>query len=255
MTDRPSTAAPDTTGDPRDKSGEHDEATSQPARPASSEAIDADSAEHDGYDGYDDEDDEDYDDEPVLSTRLIAWVLTIGGVLGTAASFALVIEKFLLLANPFHIPSCTLDAVLSCGSVMRSPQAELFGFPNPVLGVIAFPVVTTLGVVLLAGARLPRWVWTGLQAGATLGVVFVHWLMIQSMYDIRALCPYCMVVWAVTIPIFWYTTVHNMDRGYLGRLRAPLLVRFHSTVVTTWLVMIALLAVQAFWDHWMSYFS
>nr|WP_086819184.1 vitamin K epoxide reductase family protein [Allokutzneria sp. NRRL B-24872] len=191
----------------------------------------------------------------MLSTRLIAWVLTIGGVLGTAASFALVIEKFLLLANPFHIPSCTLDAVLSCGSVMRSPQAELFGFPNPVLGVIAFPVVTTLGVVLLAGARLPRWVWTGLQAGATLGVVFVHWLMIQSMYDIRALCPYCMVVWAVTIPIFWYTTVHNMDRGYLGRLRAPLLVRFHSTVVTTWLVMIALLAVQAFWDHWMSYFS
>ncbi|MCP3802527.1 vitamin K epoxide reductase family protein [Allokutzneria sp. A3M-2-11 16] len=193
------------------------------------------------------------DDGPVLSTRLIAWVLTVGGVLGTAASFALVVEKFLLLANPFHIPSCTVDAVLSCGSVMRSPQAELFGFPNPVLGVIAFPVVTTLGVVLLAGARLPRWVWLGLQVGATLGVLFVHWLIIQSLYDIRALCPYCMVVWAVTIPVFWYTTVHNLDRGYLG-LRTPLLVRFHSTVVTTWLLMIVLLVGQAFWAHWMSFF-
>ena len=193
-------------------------------------------------------------DGPVLPTRLIALVLTIGGVLGTAASFALVVEKFLLLANPFHIPSCTLDAVLSCGSVMRSPQAELFGFPNPVLGVIAFPVVTTLGVVLLAGARLPRWVWLGLQAGATLGVLFVHWLIIQSLYDIRALCPYCMVVWAATIPVFWYTTVHNLDRGYLG-VRTPLLVRFHSTVVTTWLLMIVLLVGQAFWDHWVSLFG
>ncbi|SDM79207.1 vitamin K epoxide reductase family protein [Allokutzneria albata] len=190
----------------------------------------------------------------VLSTRLIAWVLTIGGLLGTAASFALVVEKFLLLANPFHIPSCTLDAVLSCGSVMRSPQAELFGFPNPVLGVIAFPVVTTLGVVLLAGARLPRWVWLGLQVGATLGVLFVHWLIIQSLYDIRALCPYCMVVWAATIPVFWYTTVHNLDRGYLG-VRTPLLVRFHSTVVTTWLLMIVLLVGQAFWSHWVSLFG
>ncbi|MFB9908603.1 vitamin K epoxide reductase family protein [Allokutzneria oryzae] len=184
-------------------------------------------------------------------TRVVALVLTVGGALGTAASFALVVEKFLLLANPFHIPSCTVDAVLSCGSVMRSPQAELFGFPNPVLGVIAFPVVTTLGVVLLTGARLPRWVWLGLQVGATLGVVFVHWLIIQSLYDIRALCPYCMVVWAATIPVFWYTTAHNLDRGYLG-VRAPLLVRYHSTVVTTWLVMILLLVGQAFWDHWMS---
>ena len=44
----------------------------------------------------------------------------------------------------------------------------------------------------------------------TFGVVFVHWLIFQSLYVIGALCPYCMVVWAVTIPIFWYVTLHNL---------------------------------------------
>ena len=31
--------------------------------------------------------------------------------------------------------------------------------------------------------------------------VFMHWLIFQSLYRIGALCPYCMVVWAVTIPL------------------------------------------------------
>ena len=29
----------------------------------------------------------------------------------------------------------------------------------------------------------------------------MHWLIFQSLYRIGALCPYCMVVWAVTIPL------------------------------------------------------
>ena len=31
--------------------------------------------------------------------------------------------------------------------------------------------------------------------------MFVHWLIFQSLYRIGALCPYCMVVWAVTISL------------------------------------------------------
>ena len=49
--------------------------------------------------------------------------------------------------------------------------------------------------------RLPRWYWAGLATGTLLGVAFVHWLIFQSLYRIGALCPYCMVVWAVTIPL------------------------------------------------------
>lgn len=60
---------------------------------------------------------------------------------------------------------------------------------------------------------LRRWFWLGLQAGTTAAVVFIHWSIFQSLYRIDALCPYCMVVWVVTIPLFWYTTLHNLRAG------------------------------------------
>ena len=84
---------------------------------------------------------------------------------------------------------------------MITPQASAFGFPNPLIGIVAFTVVVVTGVLAVAKVRLPRWYWAGLAVGTLLGVVFVHWLIFQSLYRIGALCPYCMVVWAVTIPL------------------------------------------------------
>ena len=103
---------------------------------------------------------------------------------------------------------------------MRTDQAEVFGFPNPLLGLAAFPVLAATGAGLLAGARYRPWYWLGLQAGVTLGAVFVVWLIFQSLYRINALCLYCMVVWAVVIPTFWTVTVTvtatNAARGTFG---------------------------------------
>lgn len=57
-------------------------------------------------------------------------------------------------------------------------------------------VVAATGASLLAGARFSRWYWLGLQIGVAAAAVFVHWLIVQSLYVLGALCPYCMVVWA-----------------------------------------------------------
>lgn len=191
---------------------------------------------------------------PGVVSRALPWILTVGGLLGTAAAFVLMVEKIALLADPFYTPSCSLNTVLSCGPVMSSPQAEAFGFPNPIVGLVGFAVVTATGVALLGGARLPRWYWLGLQAGTTFGVAFVHWLIAQSLYEIIALCPYCMVVWAVTIPVFWYTTLHNLRDWNLPSPRLlsrtlQLLGRNHGVVLTAWYVVIAVAAVQAFWPR------
>jgi uncharacterized membrane protein len=176
--------------------------------------------------------------------RIVAWVLAVGGFVGLVASFVLTIEKIALLKDPFYVPTCSINPVLSCGSIMKTEQAELFGFPNPLIGIAGFAVVTTLGVLLLAGAELPSWVWIGLQVGVTFGVLFVHWLIVQSLYEIGALCPYCVVVWAVTIPIFWYTTLRNIRPGF----------QFHSVVLILWYLVIAGLVLQAFWFYWSSLF-
>lgn len=213
-------------------------------------------------------------DVPVIS-RALPWVLVAGGLAGLVAATALLVEKVAVLADPDHVPACSFNPVLSCGTVMATPQAEVFGIPNPVIGVVCFAVVTTVGMVLLArtctrtgdgagaGAStgpalgFRRWFWLGLQAGCVFGVAFVHWLVFQSLYRIGALCPYCMVVWAVTIPVFWYVTLHNLRTGHLpvpSSLRRPvgLLARNHTVVLTVWGLLIVGAVAQAFWNYWTS---
>ncbi|PYC66781.1 vitamin K epoxide reductase [Streptomyces tateyamensis] len=189
------------------------------------------------------------------SSRGYRWLLGVAGALGLAASALLTVDKLRLLANPNYVPSCNINPVISCGSVMRTEQASLLGFPNSLLGLVGFAVVLATGAALAAGAVWRRWYWLGLQAGALLGVVLVHWLIWQSLYSIGALCPYCMVVWAVTILLFWYTTLANLRSGALpvpGRLAAVVreLDRYHWAVPVLWYGVIALLVLNRFWYYW-----
>ena len=190
-----------------------------------------------------------------LSRPALATLLLIGGFIALAASFVLAVEKYALLADPAYVPTCSLNPVVSCGSVMGSPQAVAFGFPNPLLGIAGFALVTGTGAALLSGARLAGWYWAGLQVGVTGGMVFVHWLIFSSLYRIGALCPYCMVVWAVTIPVFWYVTLRNLA-ALVHRLPAPVARgvaaarAHHGVVMTVWFLLIAAAILQRFWLYW-----
>ncbi|MFT4199756.1 MAG: vitamin K epoxide reductase family protein [Gordonia sp. (in: high G+C Gram-positive bacteria)] len=149
-------------------------------------------------------------DRGELWTRITAWVLVIGGAIAFVASFVLTYEKLELLSDPNYKPSCSINSVFSCSPVMASWQASLFGFPNPLIGIAGFAVVITVGMGILAGARYANWFWGGLQLGVTLAMAFVLWLIYSSLYDIGALCLYCMVVWSMTIPLFVVVTVRNL---------------------------------------------
>jgi uncharacterized membrane protein len=142
--------------------------------------------------------------------------------------------------------------VLSCGSVINTEQASLFGFPNPILGVIGFTVVIMFGALLLTGVVLPKAMWLGLNLGALAGMVFVIWLVTQSLYVIGALCPWCMVVWSITIPIFWQVTTDNLvsKRLSLGKSVSEIIVTLKWILVgASYLIIIALIFVrwQDFW--------
>lgn len=187
--------------------------------------------------------------------RSLGWLYVVAGAIGFLAAFTLLVEKIELLEDPTYVPSCSINPILSCGSVMRTDQAAAFGFPNPIIGVAGFAIVTTVGMAVLAGAAFHRWFWWGLQAGVTFGVVFIHWLIFQSLYRIDALCPYCMVVWVVTIPLFWYTTLHNLQHRGPGQAYRPgaivgTLTEFHGVMLTVWYLAITALVAQRFWDYW-----
>ncbi len=145
--------------------------------------------------------------------------MTIGGAIALLAATMLTIDKIALLQakadGTAKTLSCDISAWVSCSGVMESKQAAAFGFANSVIGVIGFSVVLTLGVLLLAGVTFPRWIWAGLQVGVLFGIGFVTWLQSQSIFVIDRLCPWCMVVWAVMIPLFVLVSAHNL------RLFAP----------------------------------
>ena len=185
------------------------------------------------------------------ASRAFAWLLIISGGLGALASFVITIDKFQLLQDPQFSPSCNLSPILSCTSVMKSAQASVFGFPNPLLGLLAYPVVIAVGFALLAGARFRRWFWLGLNAGTLLGAGFCMWLMTQALYQIGALCLWCCLAWAATIAAFWYTTVHNVRHGIIRAPRAVVagMLEFHWAVPVTWYLAIVTLIATRWWDY------
>lgn len=189
----------------------------------------------------------DADPTPTRSTGI---ALALWGAIGLLAAFTLAVERYRLLENPDGRLSCDLSPLLSCGSVMVTDQAQLLGFPNPLLGIGAFAVVITLGVQVAAGLRLPPWLLTGLAAGAVLGLVLVGWLSFQSIYRIGALCPWCMVVWAVTIPIAVWTVALALRAAGPTESAGRLLWDFR--VLVTMLVYLVLLVqiLVHFWDYW-----
>ncbi|MEW2622843.1 vitamin K epoxide reductase family protein [Streptomyces sp. NPDC048106] len=188
------------------------------------------------------------------ASRAYAWLLIVTGALGVLASFVITVDKIRLIQNPHFTPSCNLSPVLSCSEVMRSAQASVFGFPNPLLGLAAYPVVVTIGSALLAGARFRRWFWLGLNAGTLFGAGFCMWLMSQALYDIGALCLWCCLAWAATIAMFWYTTAHNLTHGVIRAPRAVVagVLEFHWAVPLTWCLGIVMLITTRWWDYWVS---
>ncbi|HZU49390.1 MAG TPA: vitamin K epoxide reductase family protein [Mycobacterium sp.] len=188
---------------------------------------------------------------PSVSVALpSAWWVLIAGVIGLIASVMLTVEKIKVLTNPSYVPSCNFNPVVSCGSVMATPQASVLGFPNPLIGIAAFTVVVVTGGLAVTKVALPQWYWIGLAAGTLAGVVFVHWLIFQSLYRIGALCPYCMVVWAVTIPLLVVVASIAFRSADSASAVGHTLYRWRWSITVLWFTAVILLILVRFWDYW-----
>lgn len=179
----------------------------------------------------------------------LPYLLVIAGAIGFMASLALTLDRLYLLENPTAVLACDINPFVSCGTIMQTPPATAFGFPNPLLGIVGFSVVVTIGMAILAGARLQRWFWLGLQAGVVFGMAFIAWLYYQTLFVIGVLCPYCMVVWVVMVPLFWYVTLYNLryyrPASQPWQRAADFLQRHHGDIlVAIWVLMLGLLIWQ-----------
>jgi len=187
--------------------------------------------------------------------KALPFILIVAGLIGGLASFALTYDKIQVLKNPDYVPNCNINPVLSCGSVMKTEQASLLGVPNTVFGLVAFSMLLTFGVLLASGIVVKRWIWIAAQIAALSGVIFMHYLFFQGVYRINAICPWCFVVWMITIPVFWYITVYNLREGII-RLPARLkpvntfIQKYHGDVLLVWYLIIFGILLTHFWYYW-----
>ena len=131
----------------------------------------------------------------LVNRRFTAIFMLFGAISGFIASFLLTVDKIKILKDSKFNPSCNINEVLNCKSVMLSKQAEVFGFPNSLIGIGAFAIFIAVAIAILGKVEFPSWFINIALGGTILGVIFSHWLAYQTTFVIGALCPYCMIAW------------------------------------------------------------
>ena len=153
--------------------------------------------------------------------RTVGAVLVVGGLAGWIAALALFMDKIFLLENPGAQLGCDINPFISCGTVMMTWQASALGIPNMAVGLGGFAIMGAIGALMLSRAALPRWFRWARLGGMTFAFALVHFLAVSAIFVIRALCPWCMVVWAATAPMFFASLASQVESGDL-RVPAPL---------------------------------
>ena len=181
------------------------------------------------------------------------WVFSymlMSSLISLIASLVLSIEAIELAGNPNAALSCNINEVISCGKVGITWQANLFGWPNAFLGLIAEPVVITIAVASLGKVKFPRWFMFSAQVVYTIGLGFAYWLFYQSMFHINALCPWCLLVTLSTTLVFTSLTHVNIRDNNLflpervtNALKAGIRMGVDALVITLWLVFLIALVV------------
>ena len=131
--------------------------------------------------------------------------------------------------------SMALSVLVQCSANLDSAQGAAFGVPNPFLGLVGFALVVCVGVALWAVPHFARWFWVLFNFGVAGAFAFVVWLIGQSIYVLGTLCPWCLVVWLTTIPLFFIVTVRNLRECVFGRRAKPV-----GMVLWPWITLVTL---------------
>lgn len=180
-------------------------------------------------------------------------VMLLAAVAGLIASFALTLDELQLQTDPHAILSCSINLVLNCSTVMQTWQSHILGFPNMIIGLMAFPVVITFALASLAGVKFPRWWLILANCAFVVDLLFSYWLFEQSLYTIQVLCPWCLIVTTATTLIFSSMLHFNLKQNTFkfakktnDRIQRFLAGGYHQMIVLAWLALMVILVFVKF---------
>lgn len=196
----------------------------------------------------------------LVAKKVFPILLILFGLTGLLASGAIAIEKEHLLKNPGVELLCNINPIYSCSNVFMSPQSQIFGVSNELAGIAVFAVLITVGVVLLAGAKLKSWFWYLFLAGMIGFMLMVLWFFKQSVYVIGSLCIFCSIVWFSAWAITTSGFAWMYDSGYLKVTSkyGQILTTIRKYIILIWMlfiVMLVSLMLNHFWYYYGQYFN
>jgi uncharacterized membrane protein len=153
-----------------------------------------------------------------LPGRSLAVLWAVAGVLGWVVSFLLYREYIGQLTGSDALITCDISPIVTCGPNLLSGGGNLLGFSNAIIGIVLFVGPVYAGAAALGSPHGQRaWYWRVYATVVTGAFVFVHVLAYRSVFEYGSLCPWCMVVWLVTIPLFWTVLGWTLGAGVWGR--------------------------------------
>lgn len=194
-----------------------------------------------------------------LSNKIFAYLIIFVALVGIVASLVLTLDKIHVIKDPNYNPACNINPVFSCGSVMKTKQAEIAGVPNTIVGLIGFPMLLMVGALMLFGAEMKKRFWQLFQIVSLAGLVGVIYLFYQGVYRINALCLYCMSVWVVVILLNWYTLIWNLQNGYIKlpktfKRYGDFVLKHHIDILVVVYLILAVLIGSHFWYYFKTWF-
>ena len=164
-----------------------------------------------------------------------AWWI-VAGLAGWVVSFLLYHEYIGQLSGADALITCDISPIVTCGPNLLSPGGNLLGFSNSIIGMVLFLGPIYAGVSgLAAPGGLRPWFWRVYAIFVAGAFVLVHFFAWRSVFEYGSLCPWCMVIWLVTIPLFFTVAGWSLRAGVWGGGERV------GAVILSWLPLIVIL--------------
>lgn len=171
------------------------------------------------------------------SRAMAVWWIC-AGTAGWIVSFLLYHEYIGQLTGGDPLISCSISPVVTCGPNLLSPGGNLLGFSNSIIGMVLFLGPIFAGVTALAAREGVRgWYWRVFALCVTGAFLLVHFFAYRSVFEYSSLCPWCMIIWLVTIPLFGTVIGWTLRAGVWGT--GAVVVRVGG-VILSWLPLLVL---------------
>lgn len=133
-----------------------------------------------------------------MGSKKLYFTIKLLAVTGIVLAVYLLVEQ-LMPATAFR--PCTINSTVNCDAIISGPVSTTLGIPTPLYGLLGY-----VGILLAAIFYKPKVV-LGL---AIFGLLFCLWIGYQELFQLRVICPVCILCQIVMLSVFGLALAVNL---------------------------------------------